>query len=297
MLRIDSHQHFWIAARGDYGWLRADDPASAPLARDFLPQHLAPLLAAGEVQQTVLVQAAESLEESAFLLDLAAQCDCVAAVVGWVDLSRADAPERIEACAAHSRCKGLRPMLQDLPQADWIVQAPDAAAIPAMLRCGLRFDALLRPAQLPHLLRFARAWEQLPIVIDHAAKPELARGWQSDWASEWRRCMAELAALPQVCCKFSGLLTEMSPRQRASETERKAVLRPLWDDLLRCFGSERLMWGSDWPVLTLAGSYAQWQADAGALIGELSPAEQAQVWGGTAQRFYGLAPPSGAVAA
>lgn len=287
-MRIDSHQHFWRPARGDYTWLRADEPGLAPLVREFLPHDLELVLQANKVPNTVLVQAADSVAETRFLLELADRHDFIRGVVGWVDLGRSDVVAALEGLARHPRFKGVRPMLQDLPEDDWIEHGPHREAAPALIRLGLRFDALVKQQHLTSLLRFARAWPELPIVIDHAAKPPLASGWPGDWVRDWSRNMVELAALPKVYCKFSGLLTEMTPQQRVSTASSVACLRPVWDALLQWFGPARLMWGSDWPVSTLAGSYAAWVSAAGSLIGELSADDQALVWHGTAQRFYGI---------
>jgi L-fuconolactonase len=289
MQRIDAHQHFWQLARGDYAWLRADDPQVATLVRDFLPDALAPLLHAHGVTRTVLVQAAESVAETEFLLGLAAAHEFIAGVVGWVDLADADAAATLARVAADGRLKGVRPMLQDLPADDWIIDAPRPEALRTLHRLGLRFDALVRPRQLAPLARFARAWPELPIVIDHAAKPPLAAAWNDEAMRAWRRDMATLAAAPQVCCKISGLLTELAPAERATPARATERLRPVVDALLGWFGPERLMWGSDWPVLTLAGRYADWIAVSDALLAPLSAGERAQVRHGTAQRFYGLA--------
>ena len=289
MQRTDAHQHFWQIARGDYAWLRADDPAVAPLVRDFMPEALAPLLRAHGVTRTVLVQATDSVAETEFMLTLAAAHDFVAGVVGWVDLAGADAAATLERLAAHTRIKGVRPMLQDLPAADWIVDAPRPEAMHTLQRLGLRFDALVKPRQLAPLARFARAWPDLPVVIDHAAKPPLASAWNDAAMQAWRRDMAALAALPQVACKISGLLTELSPADRASRARSTDRLRPVVDALLGWFGPQRLMWGSDWPVLTLAGGYDDWIAVSDALLVPLADHERAQVLHGTAQRFYGLA--------
>lgn len=284
MKRIDAHQHFWRLARGDYGWLRADRPEVAPLLRDFAPPDLQPLLEAGGITQTVLVQAADSVAETEFLLELAEQHAFVAGVVGWVDLTRSDAVGTLERLARRPKFKGVRPMLQDLPRADWIAEAPHPDAVRTLVRLGLRFDALVRTEHLPALLRFLREWPDLPVVIDHAAKPPLTEGWQSDAMAQWRRHLSEVASLPQVCCKFSGLLTEMPPTDTPL-----ATLRPVWDALLRWFGPARVMWGSDWPVLTLAASHGRWLALAESLVGTLAPDEQALVWHGAARDFYGLA--------
>lgn len=286
--RIDSHQHFWRISRGDYGWLRAGDPAVAKLMRDFLPANLVGTLKALGITQTVLVQAAASEAETDFLLELADANEFIAGVVGWVDLSRPESVATLERWARNAKFKGVRPMLQDLPANDWIAREPHAEVVQALVRLGLRFDALVKPWDLEPLLRFVKRHPQLPVVIDHAAKPQLVQGWQAHWAGSWRRHLASLAAQPQVSCKLSGLLGEAPPAASRSVAEGVDALRPVWDALLQWFGPERLMWGSDWPVLTLVADYARWVAVCDSLIGELSPPDQARVWQGNAQRFYGL---------
>jgi L-fuconolactonase len=286
-MRVDAHQHFWRLSRGDYRWLRGDDAALAPLRRDFMPADLQPALAAAGIERTVLVQAADATAETEFMLELSAAHPFIAGVVGWVDLSCADAVATLEQWASHAAFKGVRPMLQDLPQPDWIERAPHPAVLLALLRLGLRFDALVLPQQLEPLLRFVRAWPELPVVIDHAAKPPLAEGWKSPAYSDWRRRIAALAALPGVHCKLSGLLT-LLPQRGLSSAEAVVQLRPLWNDLLDLFGPARLMWGSDWPVLTLAAGHADWVAVSEGLFDTLSPVERARLWGGTAARFYGI---------
>lgn len=285
--RIDSHQHFWRPTRGDYTWLRADVPALAPLVRDFLPEHLAPLLQAHGVQQTVLVQAADAEAETDFMLELATAHDVIGGVVGWVDLASPDAVVSIERMARHPKFKGVRPMLQDLPDDDWIARMPRPDALQALVRRGLCFDALVTPRHLPSLLRFLQDWPQLSVVIDHAAKPPVGALGGGAFAT-WRRHMTMLAALPQVCCKFSGLWGEAPQAAHHDVDAAVQAVRPVWDHLLDSFGPARLMWGSDWPVLTLAGDYAGWIAVSEACIGSLSADEQDHLWRGTAQRFYGL---------
>ncbi|WP_432730288.1 amidohydrolase family protein [Variovorax sp. W6] len=287
--RIDSHQHFWQPARGDYTWLRADEPALAPLLRDFMPEDLQPLLRAHGVGRTVLVQAAESRAETDFMLGLADAHAEIGGVVGWVDLSRPGAAASLERMARHPKFKGVRPMLQDLPDDDWIARRPRPDALRALQKLGLRFDALVKPRHLAPLLQFLKQWPQLPVVIDHGAKPPVGEPGSDEFA-RWREGIAAVAALPQVCCKFSGLWTEApSSMQRDADVLTHAV-RPVWEHLLEVFGPARLMWGSDWPVLTLAGDYPGWIAVSEACIGSLSPHEQADVWHGTARRFYGLEP-------
>jgi L-fuconolactonase len=289
MQRIDAHQHFWRRARGDYRWLTPDQPALAPLLRDFEPPDLQPLLARHGIGQTVLVQAADSVAETEFLLGLAAEQAFVGGVVGWVDLAQAESVQVLHRLARHAKFKGVRPMLQDLADAQWIAHAPHDGAVQALLELGLRFDALVKPPQLPGLLHFLSRWPALPVVVDHAAKPPLALGWNDPSVQAWREMLLRVARHPRVCCKLSGLVTEMAPADCATPERIAATLRPLWHTLLEAFGPARLMWGSDWPVLTLAAEYDGWAAATDLLLAELSPAEREQVLHGSARRFYGLA--------
>jgi L-fuconolactonase len=289
MARLDAHQHFWQLARGDYAWLGGDQPALAPLRRDFAPADLAPLLRAHGVARTLLVQATDRVAETEFMLALAREHRFIAGVVGWVDLAAADAAATLERLAQDPTLRGVRPMLQDLPQDDWILAAPRPEALRTLHRLGLRLDALVKPRQLAALARFAMNRPALPVVIDHAAKPPLSHDWHAPEMRAWQRGMATLAALPQVCCKVSGLLTELAPADRASPGRAIEKLRPVVDALLGWFGPARLMWGSDWPVLTLAGTYADWVAISDALLAPLSDTERAHVQHGCAARFYGLA--------
>ncbi len=288
--RIDAHQHYWRFARGDYAWLRPDRADVVPLCRDFLPDDLRATLQTHGVLQTVLVQATDTEAETEFLLDLAATESSIGGVVGWVDLSSAESVVTLERWARQPKFKGVRPMLQDLPDTEWIAHAPHPEVLRALRRLGLRLDALVKPQHLSALLRFLRANPELPVVVDHAAKPQLALGWDADWALEWRRRMAEIAALPQVSCKFSGLLTEAALPARRDVDAGVAALRPVWERLLEGFGPGRLLWGSDWPVLTLAADYARWVDVGDVLIGALSLPERDRVWRGNAAGFYGLPP-------
>lgn len=277
--RIDAHQHFWSLARGDYGWLDpARQPGLAPLYRDFAPADLQPHLAAHGVRGTVLVQAAPTLAETQWLLRLAHENDLVRGVVGWVDLARDDAVAVIEALAADRLLKGVRPMLQDLPDTTWIATAPIAPAVHALVQHGLRLDALVKPPHLPHLLAFAERHPALPIVIDHAAKPDIAHGA----FSAWRRGLRALAQLPAMHCKLSGLATEAGSGWTA------ATLRPYAETVLELFGPRRVIWGSDWPVLQLAGDYAGWVRACEQLLAPLDAGDRDAVWAGNAERFYRL---------
>jgi L-fuconolactonase len=271
--RIDSHQHFWRLSRGDYGWLT---PALGEIHRDFEPADLSPLLARHAIGATILVQAAPSEAETRFLLGLAAATPFVAGVVGWSDFEAPDAPARIAALAADPLLVGLRPMVQDIPDPGWLARPGLAPAFAAMKAHGLVFDALVKPPQIPTLLALLERETELPVVVDHGAKPDLAGADLSDW----RAGIAALAARPNTACKLSGLVTEAGPDWS------EATLAPVVAHLLSCFGPERLLWGSDWPVVTLAASYDRWLAAAERLTATLPPAGRAAIFGGNAARIY-----------
>jgi L-fuconolactonase len=272
---IDAHQHFWrLSERAGY-W---PPEQLAAIYRDFLPEDLAPLLQANQVSGTVLVQTLPSVAESEYLLDLAAGNPFVLGVVGWVDLAGADAAADIARLAKNPLLKGLRPMLQDLPDRHWIESPALAAGVEAMLAHRLCFDALVLPCHLEPLLKFARRYPELPIVIDHAAKPLIATGGLEPWLSD----MGQLAALPQVHCKLSGLLTEAGPHAGAE------ALQPYADAVLDLFGAGRVLWGSDWPVLRLASDYGRWLAISQTLLANLSATQRAAVLARNAMRFYRL---------
>ncbi|MEO8114039.1 MAG: amidohydrolase family protein [Phenylobacterium sp.] len=276
-MRVDAHHHLWRIARGDYHWLsKAEFPI---LYRDFMPDDFALLLAAARIDRTILVQAAETVAETEFLLAIAEATPFVGGVVGWVDFTAVQAPAQIDRLAGNPRLVGMRPMLQDLPDSDWILRDEVQPAIRALAAHGLRFDALVRPAQLPAIRRLLDRYPDLPVVIDHGAKPPIAAGELDDWACHMRAIARDSRAV----CKLSGLPGEAPPGWTVE------TLRPYADVLIEAFGPARLMFGSDWPVLNLSGDYAGWLTAAEALTAGLSKAEQAQVFGGVAASFYGLA--------
>ncbi|MCY3815262.1 MAG: amidohydrolase family protein [Gammaproteobacteria bacterium] len=274
-LRIDAHQHFWKVERGDYGWLT---PALKPLYRDFGPGDLAPLLEDAGVDRTILVQAAPTVAETRFLLELAGRTDLVAGVVGWIDMESPDAATVLADLAQNPKLVGIRPMIHNIEDEAWITRPDLAAATEAVIDADLCFDALVRPQHLSYLLEFLERHPDLKTVIDHGAKPVITHGLWQPWADG----MSELAERPGVNCKLSGLLTEAGPDQGYED------LLPYMEHLLATFGPERLMWGSDWPVLLLAGAYPGWFAIAERFLNSLDEADQAQVLGGTATRFYGV---------
>jgi L-fuconolactonase len=273
---VDAHHHVWSLARGDYGWLT---PALAPIYRDFALADVAPLAAQAGVTAAVLVQAAPTAAETRYLLGVArASAGYVRGVVGWLDLAAPDAVDALRERARDPLFRSVRPMLQNLPDPDWILRGDVRDAIAALPGLGLRFDALVRPAQLPALLELLDRHPDLDVVVDHAAKPAIARREWEPWAGMLRAA----AAHPRVHCKLSGLVTE------AESAWTVGVLRPYVDHVIDCFGPYRTLWGSDWPVVELGGGYARWRAATQALLACLRDDERAAVLGGNARRFYGL---------
>lgn len=275
---IDAHQHLWKLADRAGHW---PPSALAAIYRDFDPADLRPLLHTNQVHGTVLVQSLPTDADTRYLLAVANEANFVQGVVGWVDLLAANASAQIAALATHSKLKGLRPMLQDLPDTQWITDPGLAPAVQAMQAHDLVFDALVLPQHLKALRVFALQHPALPIVIDHAAKPEIALGR----LDPWRQDISALAALPQVHCKLSGLLTEAGTHGQLSE------LQPYVHHLFSAFGPERLIWGSDWPVLNLASDYRSWLEMARTLCAAqpgMSDALLSNIFGGNARRFYRL---------
>jgi L-fuconolactonase len=276
---IDAHFHCWQLSRADYGWLDPDlNPALTPICRDISVGDWQAQSAAQGVTGGVLVQAAATEAETWFLLAQAEAHAAVLGVVGWLDLLAPDAPARMAKLARHPKLKGLRPMLQDLPDPAWILKPDLAPALQAMSDTGLVFDALVKPVHLPHVLTLAGCYPNLTIVIDHAAKPNIAAGEWQPWADG----MARLATDTQALCKLSGLMTE------AGSVPQPGALRPYAAHVLRCFGPLRVLWGSDWPVLALAGSYQQWWCETQQLLSGLDAPSQAAVMGENARRCYRL---------
>ncbi len=242
---IDTHQHFWRLSRGGYDWMPKDLPV---LYRDYEPTDLEPLLTACGVTGTIAVQADDNEDETRFLLSLADDHRWLLGVVGWVDLQSEMAPARIETLARHPKFLGVRPMIQDIDDIDWMLR-PELAPGLAMLRdLDLTFDALILQKHLPNLARFQTLYPDLRIVIDHCAKPEFQPGRFDDWADG----MSRAAASPNTFCKVSGLLTEAGPGAGLLD------VAPYIDHVTEAFGPSRLLFGSDWPVLNLAGDYVSW---------------------------------------
>lgn len=272
---IDAHQHFWQVARGDYGWMT---PELTPLLRDFGPEDLEPLMRRAGIARTVLVQAAETEAETDFLLEVAQRTGFVAGVVGWLDMTSAAFPARLAHYRSQPKWVGLRPMLQE-HETDLILRPQVLDNLRHVADQGVPFDILTHPRHLPNVVAALGEVPHLRGVIDHVSKPGIADGT----LDPWREHISALAAMPNIHCKVSGLVTEAAPDWTPGD------FRPFVDHVVRAFGAGRLIFGSDWPVCTLAATHAEVVMLARTLLGGyFGPEEMRAVFGGNAARFYGL---------
>jgi L-fuconolactonase len=272
-MRLDSHQHFWRYNTTDYPWIQPD----GPIRRDFLPNDLAPLLKKAGLDGSIAVHARQSLVESNFLLGLAdSHPQVVKGVVGWVDLQSDRVDEQLEQFAAHPKAVGVRHVVQDEPDDDFMLRPAFMRGISRLKQVGLTFDLLIFPKQLPAAIKLAEKFPDQPFVLDHLAKPHIRDGI----ISPWREQIRELARHPNVTCKVSGVVTEAKWVGWRAED-----FRPYFDVAVEAFGIDRLMYGSDWPVATLAATYAQVH---GLVQSYIPPQHHAAFFGGTAAKFYGI---------
>lgn len=270
---IDAHRHYWDPTRLSYGWLAQ---APAALQRPFLPADLH-----DGADACLLVQAAPDERETLFLFDIARQTPGVLGVIGWVDLEASDATDRIAALVAQGQglLRGIRPMVQDIDDVAWLARPSLDRAFDCLRDHELVFDALVDNRHLRALSHRLTQHAGLVTVVDHGAKPNIAEREFDAWAA----AMARVAQVPDVFCKLSGLLTLTAPGSD------HGALEPYVSHLFQCFGGQRLMWGSDWPVLTTHASYAQWQDSARQLTQRYAPRHEAAVFGATAAAVYSLA--------
>ncbi|WP_285353889.1 amidohydrolase family protein [Pseudomonas sp. ME-P-057] len=276
-LRVDAHQHFWTYTPQDYPWI---DERHAPLQRDFLPDDLKPLLDHHGVDGCIAVQARQSLDETDALLAHATTHPWILGVVGWVDLRADDLDAQLDRWANAPKLAGFRHLVQDEPAPSLFLQDPAfACGMHYLQRHGLAYDVLVKDKDLHAATDFCRRHDQHHLILDHLGKPDLSLEDPIAWADR----LAPLAALPHVACKLSGLITEADWQHW-----RAVELLPYFYLALELFGPDRLMFGSDWPVCQLAGSYGQVHHLFDTAISSLSTAEQDALRGGTALRLYGL---------
>lgn len=276
MLKLDAHQHFWKLQDFSYPWLTPD---LAVLYRDYAPPDLAPGLTEQGVAGTVAVQASHSGAETEWLLGLAGRYDFIKGVVGWVNLASYNLDERLARLQEVGPLCGVRHQVHDEADEEWLLRPAVVRGLRLVAERDLAYDLLVRPQHLPHLPALFGEVPDGRWVIDHLAKPPIKRGE----LEPWRRDLRRVADYPQVYCKVSGLITEADHR-----AWQKADLRPYLDTALELFGPARLLFGSDWPVCLLAGSYAQVHEVVTEWVAALSPAEQAAIWGETAREVYKL---------
>jgi L-fuconolactonase len=275
---IDAHFHIWDLTRGECTWPTADEGA---IHRTWLMPDFAAVTAGAGIAKAILVQSQENAADTDWLLEQAATDPLVCAIVGWADLTAPDAAASVATLAAKPKLAGLRPMVQDKAP-DWYDDPALDDGFRAIAEHGLRIDALVRVQHLASLDRLANRFPDITIVIDHAAKPRIG---SAEGFAEWRQAIAPLADRPNLHCKLSGLLTECPPGEDSADS-----LRPYCEALLSMFGAERLMWGSDWPVLAAVGDYSGWLE----LAKGLAPhSAHHQLFEASAVTFYGLKPEEG----
>jgi L-fuconolactonase len=276
MMRIDAHQHFWQYNPAEHGWMTNE---MAALRHDFMPRDLKPLLDQMRFEGCVAVQVRQNLEETRWLLELAASHDFIRGVVGWVDLSSKELPAQLEMFATHPKLVGVRHIVQDEPDADFMLRADFRRGIARLREFGLTYDVLIYPRQLPAAIKLVAEFHEQAFVLDHIAKPQIAEGRTSPWEEGLR----ELAKLPNICCKVSGLVTEAKWKQWKPED-----FRPYLDVVFEAFGEERLMIGSDWPVCTLSADYKATIELVNDYLKQFSIDAQVKILDGNCARFYGL---------
>jgi L-fuconolactonase len=273
---IDAHQHFWHYDPRRDDWITDE---MAVLKRDFLPQDLMPALAANGVDGCVAVQADQSERETRFLLELAERYEAIRGVVGWVDLRAPDVARRLEHFASFPRLRGLRHIAQAEPDDRFLLRDDFCRGIGLLGGWGFTYDLLVYPRQLPAAIELAHRFPDQPFVLDHLAKPPVRSGAVEPWARDVRA----LAQNPNVSCKLSGLTTEAD-----WHGWRPADLAPYLDVVFDAFGPDRLLYGSDWPVCLLAGSYRQVKDAIDHYCCRLPPEQREDIFGRNAIAFYRL---------
>ena len=279
---IDAHHHLWKLSRADYGWIgEGRNPAVASIEHDYLVDDYQSLAAANGIIGSIAVQAAPTVDETRWLLEQANISDgLIRGVVGWIDMAQTDAPAMLHDLAQHPLLRGIRPMLQDIADVDWVLQPRLVPVLRAVMELDLSFDLLVRPVHLKSALELLTRHPDLRSVVDHAGKPDIANSMWQPWADDIRRIARETSA----CCKLSGLATEARAGWKPDDLRRYA------DHVLECFGAERILWGSDWPVMLLNADYSNWLAAAKRFMESQSAAERSAIFHDNAIRFYRLPP-------
>ncbi len=276
MLKIDAHHHLWQFNEKDYGWI---SDQMTVLRRSFTPDDLHAEMTAAGISGSVAVQARQSLEETRFLLNAAAQHSFIRGVVGWVPLADLDVEMDLERFSADKTFRGVRHVLQDEPDERYMLHDDFNRGVRALRKFGLTYDILIFERHLPQTIEFVDKHPDQVFIVDHLAKPRV----RYNAISPWREHLVELAKRPHVYCKISGLATEGDHNRWT-----KAQLEPYIQIVLEAFGPKRVMFGSDWPVCLLALPYQRWVALVAEEVSKFSTAEQERIWAGTAIEAYRL---------
>jgi L-fuconolactonase len=275
-MRIDAHHHFWQIGRYDYVWMA---PELDVLRRNYMPPDLRPLLEQHGIEGTILVQTISSLDETRWFLELADQHPFIAGVVGWVDLTDPGVGDVLDELRTHPKLVGIRHQVHDEPDENWLLRADVQRGLAELARRSIPYELLIRPHHLAVSLSVAEKHPDLPLIIDHMAKPEIAKQAYDDWADG----IARLARCPNVACKLSGMITEADWRRWTP-----LDLRIYVEHAMVQFGNDRVMFGSDWPVCLLAGNYDQVVEALEMNLSDLSLREYQDVFGNCAARWYRL---------
>jgi L-fuconolactonase len=258
-------------------WVTRQEPI---LCRDYMPEDLRPSLGPHGINKTVVVQTAPIVAETDFLLDIARKCDFIGGVVGWLDMDSRDFPEKVEQYSRQPRFVAVRPMLESIPEDDWILRPHVVACLRLVAELGLAFDLLTHTRHLPYVIRAIEKVPRLRAVVDHISKPEI----RIQKMSPWKDLIKEVASNRNVYCKLSGMITEADHKKWTADH-----LRPYVDHVIESFGLERVMFGSDWPVCLLAGNYKQViDALETLLRPHMNEGSEQAVFGGNAARFYNI---------
>ena len=277
-ITVDAHHHLWRYTPDEYGWI---NDAMHILKRDFLPDDLRRETSQAGIDATIAVQARQSLEETRWLLDIARDSDLVRGVVGWAPLSSPEAPQLLNALSAESKLKGLRHVIQDEPDDNFILRDDFNRGVAAMVDTGLVYDILIYSRHLPQAAAFVDRHPTQVFVLDHIAKPPIKLGEHG--LEPWATHIRELARRPNVWCKLSGMVTEADWQTWSLDT-----LRPYLDVVMESFGPARLMTGSDWPVCLVATGYKQWFETIHNYLSAPGSAEYEAICGGNALSVYKL---------
>ncbi|MDA9199887.1 amidohydrolase family protein [Candidatus Pelagibacter sp.] len=275
---IDSHQHFWDPSRGDYHWMPKDNPI---LNRKYEVKDLSQVSESIDLHKTILVQAAATNAETEYMLKISENSDLVCGVVGWVNFEDKSQLDQLKIFAKHPKFLGVRPMIQDIPDENWVLNKNFDIFFKNIIDLDLSFDALGFPIHLENFYIIASRYPSLRFIIDHLMKPKICNNNQEEFI-HWQKGIKKLSKLENVYCKFSGMATE------ACEKWTEQDLKPYVDEILNLFTDKKIMWGSDWPVCNLRTNYLGWYNSATNLTKELSLAERQNIFYNNAKRFYKL---------